>query len=307
MMRKFLSQLILLFILLFCVDKIFYFMMQKLPELQYDRRLEYLIQGELSADIFIIGSSRAARDIDARLLEVLSGQPCYNLGYPGSNIEYHLFLLQQIIRQKELPDRILLVMDDSMQLIENNSINFRYDKLYPLIKYDFINQMVCKHHDKNLLLTNLFVSYRITENFPINFFHQQPSHLEMLDKNGSSLIDRKGKNWETMEYEVNDQYEPTQESTKLLNQFKSFLDICRVNTLELSLIFPPNYKNLNSVFVERITELSQDVADIYVYDKSRFEYSNKAYFYNQGHLNKKGAQVFTSELSTFLQTFEYQD
>ena len=91
-MIKFAKKLLLFVVLFLVYDKLFIIMTHFSAEAEIDKRLEYLVNGQISKDVVIIGSSRGSRDIIAGQIKDETGLSSYNLCYPGSNVEFHDFI-----------------------------------------------------------------------------------------------------------------------------------------------------------------------------------------------------------------------
>ena len=63
--------------------------------------------------------------------------------------------------------------------------------------------------------------------------------------------------------------------------------------------FSPNFSTPSQHFEDRIKSLASN-SNFFIYDTTKSVYKNKSYFYDESHLNKKGAAIFTSEVSAFL-------
>lgn len=73
---KRLALKLLLFLLVFLAyDKLFILVANRSAETEVDRRLEYLIEGQINKEVVIIGSSRGSRDIIAGQIEEKTGIP----------------------------------------------------------------------------------------------------------------------------------------------------------------------------------------------------------------------------------------
>ena len=287
-------------ILVFFLDKLFFFYLMYLPALQYDKRLQYILDDNIDSKVIVLGSSRAARDLLAEDLQNHLNVPCYSLAYPGSNIEFHSFLLKHIVELSKKPRAVLLFLDDPNELVENSNINFRWDRIYPLVKYEEMNRLLIDGTGKSPLLSKIMISIRIKENFPENFFAIPPSQQELLDANGSMPIAAKGKGWDELIFsEANTEpYAINKESERLRNNYLEFIELCYENNIELFLIFPPNFRPLNSEFVQRIQFLTKNKGRFIFYNQSL--YRDKELFYNEGHLNRRGAVLFTRDVAAFL-------
>jgi len=138
-MRKFVINCIFFFIIFFILEKSLILLRNKLPDRELDKRLEYIITGKVNSDIIVMGSSRGARDIVASQLADSLRTSAYNLSYPGSNIYFHEYLLTELLKNgNKKPKVLILVIDDPYEMEDNYSLQFRFDRLYPLVKYKSI-------------------------------------------------------------------------------------------------------------------------------------------------------------------------
>ena len=85
-MVRFAKKLLLFAAIFLIFDKLFLIVANKSAEAEIDKRLEYLVNGQINKDIVVIGSSRGARDIIAGQIEEKTGLSAYNMCYPGSNV-----------------------------------------------------------------------------------------------------------------------------------------------------------------------------------------------------------------------------
>ncbi len=295
-MTKFFKTLILFFILFFIVDKLFYFKLNKLPNQENDKRLELLINGEINKEIIILGSSRAQNNIFAYLIEKKTNMSCFNLGYQGSNLDFQLFVLKTLLKYNAKPKHLLLVLDDEKELYNDKSLNFRFDRLFPLVKYNYYYQELIERKQISLF-ANFFYSARLNKN---SFkFLRSFDHIDKLLPCGSASLDTISPN-PNFNFIKNKNYDEKQELPEKLIQFQEIQQICKNKGIKLTYIFPPNFKYLNKQFENRIDKLKFSTTNKYVYNKNDKRYLEKPYFYNESHLNDRGAKVFTNEIAEFL-------
>ncbi|GAL81825.1 hypothetical protein JCM19274_384 [Algibacter lectus] len=95
-------------------------------------------------------------------------------------------------------------------------------------------------------------------------------------------------------------YSKTVEAQNYLDAFKNIQLICKENGIDLIFVFPPNFQVFNSSFYDRFNKLVNRENKIFVYDTLNTVYKDKNYFYDGSHLTKGGAEIFTSELSVFI-------
>lgn len=297
-MARFLKTLIFFIVLFLLFDRLFYSFLWISPKLEVDKRLEEVITGKINKDLMVFGSSRGARNIIASQIEDSLSIEAYNLSYPGSDITFHEFMLRSVIKFNKKPKIVLLVIDNPDEFYPSSSIKFRLDRLYPLSKYDYINEELILKGEKSIL-SNFIVLERINKrNFDIR--KKQFSALDTIFKCGSMPISFQDNRTSYQNDTILRKYETNKELKEKLAAFNSFQNLCTEHGIKMIVVFPPQLINIDNGLEERIRALTSTSATIYSYDKQNPVYQNKNYFYDIAHLKKNGAQVFTNEIINFL-------
>lgn len=298
---KFALRLLFFAILFFILDKLFIVVANRSAETEVDKKLEHLVRGEINKDIIISGSSRGSRDIIAGQIEDSTGLTAYNLCYPGSNVEFHEFILTTLVKFNKPPRFLLLVVDDDSEFRsrENEGIIYRLDRLYPLVKYSHIRHELVKLGVKDKYMSKLFVLHWLNKaNFDLRQKRFSPN--DTILECGSMPISwqYQGRKWEFLS--ERSEYSKEDEMIEKVDAYREILNICNSNNIKLIVIFPPNYKSHSISFEKRIKELSSDKVMYYVYNADNPIYRNKDYFSDEDHLMKNGAIIFTDEVIRFL-------
>lgn len=290
----------LLFTALFLVyDKTFIIIRYYSAEKEIDKRLEYLINGKINKDLIITGSSRGSRDILASQIEDQTGLSSYNLCYPGSNVEFHEFLIKALLTFNKAPSVILLVVDDPEELLVNETVIYRKDRLYPLVKYPYIRDELVRLGDKDKLLSDIIILHQLNKyNFDLR--QKKFTPLDTIIECGSMPISwqQEGRDWRYHKEETI--YKIDNENIVKINAYKEIIKTCESRDIKLVIVFPPNYHPHNKAFEDRIRHLSGEKNYFYVYNTNNSIYKNKDYYYDQAHLMRKGAVDFTNELIDYL-------
>ena len=172
-MKAFILKSVFFVVLFFVLEKIFFVFIFNAPSLENDRRLEKVLKGNLNKELYIIGSSRGARNIIASQIKDSLKISCFNLSYPGSNIVFHEFILKAIVKHNKTPKIILLTVDDMVQFFESDVLTFRFERLYPLVYYNYVNDLLIERGEKTFLSlkpdTNLIFFLFVRILFNINF------------------------------------------------------------------------------------------------------------------------------------------
>lgn len=298
-MIKYAAKLLLFAGVFLVYDKIFIIVANRSAETEVDKRLEYLIKGEINKDIIITGSSKGSRDIMAEMIESETGFSTYNLCYPGSNVEFHEFILRTLVKFNKFPKIVLLVVDDNTEFLFDESIIFRKDRLYPLVKYPYIQQELINLGDKDKFLSKILILHQLNKaNFDLRMKKFTP--LDTIMNCGSMPISwqREGRKWDYISEEL--AYSINKERIEKVNAYQKILETCRLNNICLLVVFPPIYRTHSKSFENRIKQLSGDKVYYYIYNTENQIYRDKNYFYDEGHLMRNGATIFTNELILFL-------
>ena len=301
---KRLALKLLLFLLVFLAyDKLFILVANRSAETEVDRRLEYLIEGQINKDVVILGSSRGSRDIVARQIEEKTGLSAYNLCYPGSSLEFHDFVLQTLLEFNEHPKILVLVVDDDGAFMEGGDrILFRRDRLYPLVRYPYIWKEMARRGYLDNELASIIVLQRLNKyNFDLR--QKAPTPIDTILACGSMPVSwqDRGIDWEYNSGE--NAYPLEKELPEKVAAFRNMIQTCESEGIELVIAFPPNYKKPSSTFEDRIRQLSGANVHFHRYDTGNPIYMDKDYFFDTEHLMREAADIYTDELIDFLKSF----
>lgn len=95
-------------------------------------------------------------------------------------------------------------------------------------------------------------------------------------------------------------YRLENESNLKVEALKNIVEITKLSNIELILLITPSYKSFDNSFIERLNEITHSEIKIFnVYDDS---FKDENLFYDNGHLNKKGAKQYTQLLANYLKS-----
>jgi hypothetical protein len=259
-----------------------------------DKRIGMILNAGIDADLLVLGSSRAARNVVASELGDLSSVSAFNLGFPGSNIDFHAEILDLVVASGNAPKYLMLVVDPT-EVIEDSSINFRFDVLYPYVGHHKVLEILCGRGQLDDNFSRLSAVYRVKHAFvemfrPYNVFSRGVDPLNTTDPDGSMPVDGHSVAYERMTYKDSivkySQQRP--ESPALRARFSHVLSICRQRHIRLFIVFTPNYARPMEGLVERIRTLAGE--EILLLDYSgNPEFIRKELYYDVVHLNREGA------------------
>ena len=298
-MGKFALKLLLFAAVFLIFDKLFIIVAHFSAETEADKRLEYLVNGEVNKDIIIVGSSTGSRDIIASQIEGETGLSTYNLCYPGSNVEWHEFILRSLVKFNEPPKIILLVVDDNVELLPEESIIYRKDRLYPLVKYPYIWKELAKREGRDKFLSNFLVLNRLNKyNFDLR--QKRFTEIDTIQDCGSMPISWKPEDMDFNYVSGERIYPENEELPEKVKAYSKIIETCNTNNINLVVVFPPVYQTHSKSFENRIRELSGEAVYFYVYNTDNPIYKNEGNYFDVTHLMQDAAIEFTDELIFFL-------
>ncbi|WP_157492589.1 hypothetical protein [Flavobacterium sp. TAB 87] len=290
-MKNFIKKLLLFLLLFFLVDKLFYWKVKTLPYREFDKRLERIMEGKMNKDILIFGSSRAQHNLYSDAMQDSLKMSTFNLGYRGCNINFQLFILKSVLKYNKKPKIIVLTVDDFREFLPEKTLQFRYDKLYPLVKYQEITKELICHKEISPFAVGLYCARMNWEQL------LEPKSITKYDnwtKAGTIILDFTADDFDK-KYKKTKEYDVEKELPDRLSAFKEFQNICKKEHIRLFVLVPPNYQIQNNVFIKRVNDLLVDKNTVF-YSKIHPSFIDANYFSDASHLNKKGAILYTDEI-----------
>jgi len=257
------------------------------------------VNGEINKDIIIVGSSTGSRDIIASQIENATGLSTYNLCYPGSNVVFHEFIMRTLVKFNEPPEIALLVVDDNVELLYDESIIFRKDRLYPLVKYKYIWKELSEREGRDKLFSNFLVLNRLNKyNFDLRKKRFTP--IDTIQDCGSMPISWKPEDMD-FDYVSGERiYPEDDELPEKVEAFNRIIEACNSNDINLVVVFPPIYQNHSKSFENRIRQLSSEGVYFYLYNTENPIYRDVDNYFDETHLMQDAAIEFTDELISYL-------
>lgn len=273
----------------------------------------YGVMGDLfnrrvpKVDMAIMGSSRAWVMIDPKTLEDSLGGTVYNYGFDGFTFHLQHLIFRQLIRLNYQPKYIIQQLDiqslDKRNAL-NNSEHFLgvlhqpevdeyvsqykgfdyYDRFLPLLRWS--------GRTSTLTIIQKILSRTEAEQDGYDRYHGYWSNPDEWHPDADQ---------EFKETPYNQKWDlPTKEL------FLDYIRECQSKNIQLIFVLPPIYHELQKVAKNQKTifnyyqKLAQENHLIFLdYTEDTLSYSKK-YFYNGGHLNTRGSQIFSQKLASDL-------
>lgn len=258
---------------------------------ELDKRLEWILEGKMNKEILIFGSSRAQHDLYSDIIQDSLKRSAFNLGYRGCNIDFQLFLLKAVLKHNKKPKIIILTIDEDSEFLKEKTLQFRYDKLYSLVKYQEITNELIFRKEISPFAVGLFSARIGWEQF---LKPKAITRYENWTKAGTVLLDFTAADFDK-KIKQSKKYNPKLELAERLVSFAEFINICKENKIKLYVLVPPNFAVQNKGFVYRVHHLLIDKkTEFYSENSPLFKDSN--YFSDRSHLNKIGAIEYTNQI-----------
>ncbi len=305
-MKQFIIKIALFSLSFFILDKAFILLRNNAPELEVDHRLEGIITGKVDSEILVYGSSRGARSVIASQISDSLGHSCYNLSYPGSDIGFHAYLLRETLETpgNTIPKVVVLVVDDANEFKEAKMLGFRFDRMYPLVKYKTIRDEMVKQREKKWFVNELLITHQLNKS---HFLMKQQAFTknDSIMKCGSMPIGHQKKNFEKLYKYKHKPYIYSREGEYIqkLRAFDEFVQLCKKHKIKLVIAIPPNFRKVTTGFQQRLEEQLHGYGIVFAFDPSIPEYADQAYFFDNAHLQTNGARIFTDELTDVIERY----
>lgn len=256
--------------------------------------LTYTIEQQ-TADILIMGSSRAMHQYNPDIITDSLGLSCFNAGYDGQSILYHMALFDVIT--KRYNPKIIILDVNTNELNENKESYDLLATLNPYVnKYPVLWEILSlkspferiKHYSKIYPYNSLFA--RIV----IGNFHFKTRDVSV--------------NGFTAQYNTwNEPIEEITYSKELLdknkmNLFNRFLFETKKRGITVYVVLSPIFgvATNNSPSIDYIIDECKRNNVIFISYQNNENFYDKKLFNDPGHLNYLGADYFSSDISYLL-------
>lgn len=265
--------------------------------------LDILVSNELKTDmpiknpdLVLLGSSRCQAHFDSRIIEDSLGIKTVNIGLYSSKIDIHYMILKEYLDYTTCkPKYLTYVFDIHDNTFVDNKVTRHY-QFFPSLLYNLNYYSILRKYSG--FNSSMFFCPMIRYS---GYLKQYINGCTTFLYKDYSPIDK------TME--INDvdpfyrnpiNYEYKYDSAVIVFYMQKIINLCKVNNVKLNLVYAPEYFlcrfALNREASFSIFLKIADDNDIPVKDFSSDSVlnSNSAYFSDILHLNRKGAEVFTS-------------
>jgi hypothetical protein len=237
-----------------------------------------------NAEILILGSSRVFHNIDCKLLTEITNKRCYNLGFDGALPKDIYAAMQLYLSQNTCPKLILIQVDHHSKDTGSRSlskVNFFKNKLLfdPVLKKYF--------EPDDLVFRYIPLFYNLK--YPALSWREIYKTILLQNKKSFDKYGFKPINTKYTSIKKHDIYNVSNEwqENKWLLEIENIL---RVKNTKIVYFTAPYLDKVDLTYNENSNRMYWNFSELFK--------GEAKFFVDDIHLNEKGANYFTNELST---------
>lgn len=266
-----------------------------------------IFEGNINAELIIIGASRSFVNISPLLLDSTLHQKAYNLGIDGGDFNLAYTRLKVYLRKNKKPKTIIYSI--STPDLQRSSEFYNMEQFIPYLNDTILRNGIEGYENSfkkfdYIIPAMKYRSYPKYYSIGVKLYYGASVNIEDGHKriNGYQARPRI---WDSS-------FHTFKSSGKKFNikpefifikQFYELIDLCKKQNIKLYFVFSPEYKNVQPMFVNRdsifaiySTAARLNNIPFFNYSNDSISYNTK-YFYNSEHLNQFGSEIFTRKLA----------
>lgn len=277
----------------FLLGNLIYYLFQNQKSGNYYRTYEGIMND--TSKVFIFGSSIANHHIVPSELEKNLGLPSYNLGKDGMDIVYHYSALY-MLTQRHKPEYVLLcVTPKELSCVEEHD---RISEIFPFV-VDFPELLDSNLYNDKLLKLK-FLSKIFPFNSKITTIIKGYFIKEKADNQKGYVALSESKSFVNLEKKITFSKDTSIDSLRL-QSFNGIVNLTKENNIKLIIILSP-YFNKDDTLTRSISIIkqrceNQNISFLNYLNDTSFV-GHTELFFDEGHLNNKGAILLTQKISS---------
>lgn len=251
-----------------------------------------IVHNNINVDLIILGNSRAWCQYSPQILDSVLGTTSYNIGIDGSCFNRQLARYE--LYRHYIPNAPKYIIQNVEFFTLGHTEGYEREQFMPYLIYPYFRERICQIEPFSF--GELYIPmYR----YYVNNVYDEYTKYDFPVVKGYLGEDNK---WDGSKLNETEPY--IQEvDTNSLKMFIDYIEGLQEENIKLILVFAPIYKDgLSKVLnLEEIHGLYYDLAN--KYNLPILDYANcwlsqdTTYFYNATHLNKQGAELFSTKLA----------
>lgn len=263
-----------------------------------------LFNGKINADMLIMGTSRAWVHFSPGMIDSELHVNSYNLGMDAAPFSLQYERLKMYMRYNKKPKYIVQEVGFNTTLVLSKDLPL-YQQFLPYLNDSTMWRIYKNEYDNVTLVDKYFPLYKYNNMLPV-----LKEGIQSYMGKGRVSVKYKGyqgqeRAWDnSFEQFVADnkngiRWKISKEAVALFNDYIQF---CKRNDIQLIMVYAPFYYEMDKYILNHDTirsvleSFATDNGIPYLDYTHNYLDSNRAYFYNSQHLNKKGSELLTAML-----------
>ena len=261
-----------------------------------------IYKGTINSNLAIYGSSRAWVQINPKTLEDSLNLKAYNFGIDGHNFWLQYLRHKEYLKYNTAPKTIVISVD-AFSLAKRTDL-FRENQFLPYMLWNKnIRKYTASYEGFNDLdyyipLVRYYGRMQKVKSY-INLNYNKDSNYR---ERGFKSFDKSWNN-DLKKAKSKMNYYSIDLDTKSIDLFNTFLLECKKEQIQVILVYAPEHISGQKFIINRQETINLFKGFSNKYKLTFLDYSknelcsNKEYFYNSMHLNKKGSELFSKTLA----------
>jgi hypothetical protein len=266
-----------------------------------------LYNSKINADLLVMGSSRAEFHISPKILDSVLSLNTYNLGLSAWHFDMQYARFRIYLQHNRKPRYIILNVDVYGFSKRQDVVD--YEQFLPYIQDTILQKTIVGHKGEfDVFQQNIpLLKYKNDPNLAFEGFFNFLGNTALYDTT------TKFKGYKGNDYAWNQDFERFKKrfpkgakyrfDAVIKKQFEEFLSFCQKENIKVFLVYAPEYYEVQNYYKNKEDLMKLCRESTLKYDCQFLDYSkdslcyDQQYFYNSQHLNKRGGEIFSLQLS----------
>jgi hypothetical protein len=272
-----------------------------------------LYNSKINADLLIMGSSRAEFHISPKILDSLLVLNSYNLGLSAWHFDMQYARFKMYFQHNQKPKYIIHNVDVYGFSKRNNVADA--PQFLPYIQDTILQNVIHNHKGAFDIYQQKIplLKYKNNQKLAFEGFFNFAGFASLYDTTS------KYKGYRGNDYIWNKDFEIFKKrfpkgakyrfDKEIIRQFNEYLGFCKRENIKVILVYAPEYYEVQPYYKNKFELINLCQESVKKYGCYFLDYSknslcyNRDYFYNSQHLNKRGSELFSTDLSESIKLF----
>ena len=296
-MKRFLQTILIVLVLLLVISIPFDYAFSNYLSHSKARKYDVwndIIYGSVDANLLVLGSSRAWVQYDTHILDSMLNTNSYNLGIDGSAINRQMLRYNMYSHYQNHTPKVVLMNVDYMSTL-GWTIGYEREQFFPYFHIEYAGKEM--KEVEPFSLGELYL--------PMFRYYKQGVYSTFLESSDDKTLfkgyEGKDREWDGTQYSKIESFHFSKNG-KTEQAFDEFLSQLKEQDVKVVFVYAPVYIGLTN----KVDNLS-DCYETFQYYSEKYQIPvldytyyylsyDTAHFYNATHLNKTGAELFTTKL-----------